>query len=154
MDGEMDFQPAPALSPGFLSDLCQTILLPCALFQSSPYWQLVFHHSVPRCFSIWACHASTQVACFQSAPTFYIHVYLKRSVLGNAAYIWEEAPEWGWCWLQAAGLGKLWQFEEGADRCPDFIIHSQLSSACSAVPGTAPPRQAGYVKELPGIGGV
>lgn len=36
----------------------------------------------------------------------------------------------------------------------DFIIHSQSSSTCSAVPGTAPPRQAGYVKELPGIGGV
>lgn len=36
----------------------------------------------------------------------------------------------------------------------DFIIHSQLSSACSAVTGTTPPMQVGYVNEVPGIGGV
>lgn len=36
----------------------------------------------------------------------------------------------------------------------DFIIYSQLSSSCSAVPDTAPLRRPGYVKNLPGIGGV
>lgn len=35
----------------------------------------------------------------------------------------------------------------------DFIIHSQLSSACSAVPGTAPPGRARHAMELHGIGG-
>lgn len=36
----------------------------------------------------------------------------------------------------------------------DFIIYSQLSTSCSAVPDTAPLRRPGYVKNLSGIGGV
>lgn len=77
---EIDLQPMSVCPPGFLSDLCQTILLSWTLFQSSTYWQLVFPHSVPCCFSIWVCHASTQAACFQSALTFYIYVYLKHVI--------------------------------------------------------------------------
>lgn len=55
--------------------------------------------------------------------------------------------------FKAAGSAKLLQFVEGADRCPGFH-NSFVVSACSAVTGTAPLRRAGYVKELPGIGGV
>lgn len=48
----------------------------------------------------------------------------------------------------------LWRFIEGADIRWDFRICSHLSNGCSAVPGTAPLRRAGYVNRLPGIGGV
>lgn len=86
-----------------------------------------------------------------------LHICLFKTVCFSRGkeQIWEENIQvWMMlvlgCWL---GWVVAITWKEPAD-VRDFIIHSQLSSACSAVPGTAPPRQAGYVKELPGIGGV
>lgn len=97
------------------------------------------------------------MACFQSTLTFNIYVYLKRSVFKKTLckHISErkDFQERMVQVFKAAGSAKLLQFVEGADRCPGFH-NSFVVSACSAVTGTAPLRRAGYVKELPGIGGV
>lgn len=130
---EIDVQPISVCSPGFLSDLCQTILLSWTLFQSSTNWQLVFPLLVPCCFSIWVCHASTQEACFQSALTFYIYVYLKPPFffLGNCCASTRS-------WIEpSARLG----------------FHNSFASYQVLVPllqAPLPRGRPGYVNELPG----
>lgn len=76
------------------------IVLLTACFKANP---------APCCFFV--CQTSTQVACCQSALTFYMYADLK-SVLGDAVHLRKkkEKP------MLAAGSSKLWQFGEGSSR--------------------------------------
>lgn len=124
--------------------------LPRTRFPSSAHWQLLFPHPVPSCFSAvckFFMHA-TQVECLQSVLTVSMFICCTNTHL-RRKHPSEHCA--GFRLLARANCGNLWKEVTDARH---FIIYSQLSSACSAVPGTAPPRQAGYVTDLFGIGGV
>lgn len=88
--------------------------LPRTHFPSSAYRQLLFPHPVPSCFSVYVLHACCTSGVLPiCADNFY--VYLLHKYTSE-----EKTSEWAPCRFQAAGSGKLWQFVEGADRCPAF----------------------------------
>jgi len=149
---------ASACSPGFLR------FMPNNLIKLDPFPVLSL---LTACFLVCApsVHYMFKFVVYQhkwpasNLRWHFTYVYLRQTVFFSSiavqAHIWEGNIYAGKAAFIGGWLGQIIfdSWKELAD-IRDFIIHSQLSSACSTVPGTAPPRQTGDVNEVPGIAGV